>query len=1018
MKASFSGALPARRRKLALWAAAGFLFYTVSGFVLLPPLARVIAEKRLSKQLDRPVTIQKLRLNPYNLSASIRGLLITDKSGAPVVAWDEVYVNFQLASLFTHAWVFKEVSLSRPFVRVQLNKDYTLNVSDIVARLSADITSKSIEPAKPTLWRIDLLRLAGGKVAFTDLTPRMPFQRTVGPLELTVTNFQTDPDHKNVFALSGLSDGGERFSWNGSFYLAPLRSEGEVSVSGFALTTYAPLYQDLFRFQIKDGIIGLHSAYRYERSAAINLLAVTNAMFELKSLEMVEKDTGQPAVKVSNFAVTGGSVDAMARQAEVDTMTVTSGRFVLRRNQDTSVNAVELLKPADSAPPAPGGVLLLLRAMTNLVALLLDSTNLANGAIRELNLTNCALHLEDLVNSEPVRLDLEDIAVQAKNVSNRAGTNMTAKVSLRWDTNGTVRADIKAGLSPSSAEVVLALDELNLLPLAPYLDPYLNILVLGSKLGLAGTVRLKSARDELPEVRFQGNAWLDRFSIAGGTANEGLLQWESARLSGIEANLNPLVVSVTNATLNDVFARLIIETNRTLNLMSALRRGGTNAAATLPATNAVAAAWPRISLASLVLSNANIHFIDRSLRPTVNITLEQLKGNISMLASDDPQQADVQLQGTVDKTARAEITGKINPWDSKQPLDLKVLLQSMDLLPEDPYARKYLGYGLKKGKLSAQLAYQVSERKLKSENHLTLDQLTLGQKVESADATSLPVRLAIALLKDRDGRISMDLPVSGNLDDPQFNLGGVVYRALETVLTRIITSPFSALGSFFGGKGEGLRFQEFQPGSTNLLPAATAKLDALATALYARPDLELEIEGSVDPVADLEALRREKINRQLPLQNWNPAANLFLAATDATITKTAPTRAFREAVSLGKGAATLRSPRAYSPTIPVKYAVTENGLVVKSSNASGDVKGATALMPGPAPAAGSGDPDREHKRLAAVEMAPDALPTLASERAKNVKAYLLRTGKVEPRRITESARGASSSGSRVYVWLQ
>ena len=261
---------------------------------------------------------------------------------------------------------------------------------------------------------------------------------------MTVTNFQTDSDHENAFALSGISDGGEQFSWKGLFYLAPLRSEGEISLDGFALTTYAPLYQDLFRFEIKDGVINLHSTYRYERSAATNLLAVTNTTFGLKSLEMVEKDTGQPAVEVSSFVVTGASVDAMARQAEADTMTVTGGRFVLRRNKDTSVNAIELLKPADAAPPAPGGILLLLRAMTNLVAMLLNTTNLSNGTIRDLNLTNCALHLEDLVNSQPVRLDLEGIAVHGKNISNRAGTNMTADVSLRWDTNGTVRADIKA----------------------------------------------------------------------------------------------------------------------------------------------------------------------------------------------------------------------------------------------------------------------------------------------------------------------------------------------------------------------------------------------------------------------------------------------------------------------------------------------------------------------------------------------------------------------------------------------
>jgi hypothetical protein len=1015
VKSFFSDALLPRRKQLAVWTAAGFLLYTVLGGFLLPPIVRVIAAKQLSKTLDRPVTIQKVRLNPYTLAARIQGLSIQEKDGAPLVSWEEVYVNFQLASLFNHAWVLKEVSFSRPFVRLQINKDYTLNFSDILARLSSPVLPK---PAKRRTWRINWLHLTGAKVFFTDLTPRMQFQRTVGPLELTLLDFRSDSDHKNIFTLSGVSEGGEHFSWNGSFYLAPLRSEGEVSLDGFALTTYAPLYQDLFRFEIKDGVVGVHTTYRYERSAAINLLAVTNTTFALKSLEMVEKSTGLAAVEVSNFVVTGASVDALARQAEADSMTVTGGRFVLRRNKDTSVNAVELLKPADSAPPAPGGILLLLRAMTNLVALLLNTTNLANGTIRDLSFTNCALHLEDLVNSQPVRLDLQEIAIRAKNISNRAGTNMTAEVSLRWDTNGTVRASLRAGLAPPNAEVELALDKLNLLPLAPYLEPYLDIFALGSKLGLAGTIRLRSTKDALPEVRFQGNAWLDGFSLAEGAATEGLLQWNSLRLSGIEASLNPPVICVTNATLDDVFARLIIETNRTINLMSALRWGSTNGKLALPSTNSVAAAPPRISLASLVLSNANVHFIDRSLHPNVNINLEQLGGTLSRLSSDDAQPADIHLQGTVDRTARAEISGKINPWNSLQPLDLTISLQSMDLLPEDPYSSKYLGYRLKTGKLSTQLNYHVAERKLKSENRLTLDQLTLGPKVESADATTLPVRLAIALLKDRDGRIVLDLPVNGSLDDPQFNLAGVVYQALETVLSRIVTSPFSALGALFGGKGEELNFQEFQPGSTNLLPAAIAKLDTLAKGLYERPELQLEIEGSADLVTDLEALRREKLSQQMLQQKWNAAANLFPVATNAAHTETTPARIFRKAVSLEKGAAGLTSPMPYSSTIPVKAAVTENGPVKNSLKAFADDKGSTALMLIYAPAVGAGDPDPEGERLAAVEISPNALPTLASERARNVRAYLLQTKKVESKRITESARGVGSKGSRVYVWLQ
>ena len=207
-----------------MWTIAGCLFYTVLGFLILPPIVRMIAVKQLSTQLDRPVTIQQVRLNPYRLSATIRGLLIQDKDGAPLVSWDEAYVNFQLASLFTHAWVFKEVSLSQPFLRVRVNKDCTLNFSEIVARLTPTIPSPSSETGKRSLWRINRLRLTGAKASFIDLTPRVPFERTIGPMEMTLLDFRTDSGNKNLYTFTGITDGGEQLSWKGFFSLDPFRS--------------------------------------------------------------------------------------------------------------------------------------------------------------------------------------------------------------------------------------------------------------------------------------------------------------------------------------------------------------------------------------------------------------------------------------------------------------------------------------------------------------------------------------------------------------------------------------------------------------------------------------------------------------------------------------------------------------------------------------------------------------------------------------------------------------------------
>ena len=1003
------------QRRLALGTAAAFLFYTVFGFFLLPPIVRVVTVRQLAEALDRPVSIAGVGLNPYTFAVTIHGLLVKDKDGTPLVSWNSAYVNFQLASLLGHSWVFKEVKLSEPWVRARMNKDYTLNFSDIVARLSPTIPRESSDSSPRPSWRIKRLRLTGAKASFTDLTPRMPFERTIGPLELTLLDFRTDSSNKNFYAFSGITDGGEHFSWRGFFYVDPLRSEGVFSLRGVSLVKYAPLYQDLVRFEIQDGIIDLASSYRYERSAATHLLALTNTTFALKALKVAEKATGQTVAEASSLMVSGGSVDAVARRAEAESVAIAGGRFCLRRNKDTSVNAIELAKPAEASPGTPGGILLLLRAMTNVVAMLLNSTNLSTGAIGALSLTNCALHLEDLVNAQPVRLDLDGIAVQARNLSNRAGTNMTAELSLRWDTNGTVRAGIKAGLFPPRAEVTLALENLNLRPLAPYLEPRLDILVLGGKLGLAGTVRLRNDPGQLAEAGFEGEVRLDEFSTAKGAASEELLRWNSLRLSGIEAGLNPPVVSVAKAALEDVVARLIIETNRTINLPSAMRQGGTNTAAAPPSTNAAVGLRPKVSLASLVVSNASVHFIDRSLQPHVNINLDQLSGTLSGLSSDNAERAELHLLGAVDKTARAEITGKIGPWNSKQPLDLKISLQNMDLLPEDSYSGKYLGYRLNKGKLSAVLSYQVAERKLKSENHITLDQFTLGAGVESPDATRLPVRLAIALLKDRDGKIVLELPINGSLDDPQFNLGTVVYHAFEAVVTRIVTSPFSALGALFGGKGEELSFQDFEPGMANLLPAAMAKLDLLATALEERPELRLEIEGSTDGRTDLEALRHGKLNQRSPGQSWSPL--LSTGGSGACRVEAAPAAIPRKTFSFEKGAFALSSRVMSSSFFETKSRTQESPFPHGATKAFTDEKGAAALMLvlGPPEAATSWNGDAQ--LLEDVQLASGALRALAAERAEHVRAYLIQSGKVAAARVTESARGPGSKGSRVYVRL-
>lgn len=1053
--------LPPRRRKLVLWAVGLFVAYTIIGFFILPPIIRAVAAKQISKQLDRDVAIQKVRLNPFVFSTTIRGLVIKDRDGEPFVSWDEVYVNFQLSSFLGRPWVFREIRTAKPFLRVQMNKDYTFNFSDIVTKFSTNVTTEPKVPSKPLAVRVDKLSIQGASASLTDLTPRTPFKRIVGPLDVTLENFRTDPSNRNPYSFTGTTDAGEEFSWSGHFYLDPIRSEGEFSLRNLTLHKYAPLYQDFVRFQIRNGVVDVGSAYRFELSASNKVAIATNSSFRLRSFELAEAGSDVNLAELPDFSVTGASLDAIGRRAEVRAIAGTGGKLTIRRDKQSAINLVELSKPAaDGTNATSGGIMFLLQSVTNAVAMLLDSTNQWAATIHLVNVTNCALKLEDLANARPVHLQLDDISVSAKHISNLPGSNLTAAVSLRWNTNGVIRTAMEASFVPPTADIQIALEKLELRALDPYLEPKLNVFLLDSKLSMNGDLRLRTRDNSLPDVTFAGDVRLDDFAAVDGAFAEDLLKWGSVRISGIDANLNPPTVAIREIAADDVYARLVIETNRTINLMTALRMEQTNAPQAAPGpqpaakakTKGLAAAeasiaaatnmlseLPKISVAAVVVSNAQVRFTDRSMVPGVNMTIAHAGGTITGLSSFEMQRADVNLHASVDNVGPVEITGGINPFRQDVTNTIRISVKNVDLTPASPYVGRFAGYRLAKGKLGMDLDYSIRGRELKSGNIIVLDQFTFGEKVDSPDATKLPVRLAIAILKDRHGKIQLDVPIEGSLDDPELKLNKVIVRTILNVLTKVATSPFSMLGAVFGGGGEELSYQDFTPGRAELQQANRGKLDSLLKGLYERPALQLDIEGSVDPEADLEGLRRAAVEKRMRTVKWMSLSRTEQAATRPEQITLAPQereellrRVFAEALAKGELAMVLSRTNQSGPASNAVPAVSLTAARALAGIGASGEKGAATLMrlgsesaapatSGTAATKSSAEQTMEQLLAAAMTVGDSDFQALAAARARAVREYLVASGQVEPERIflvEQQPGGVKTAGAKAYLQLK
>lgn len=739
--------------------------------------------------------------------------------------------------------------------------------------------------------------------------------------------------------------------------------------------------------------------------------------------------TKQLAVRIDQIEVSGAVLSVKR-----DTPTIVAGAV-----------PVAAPKPAKSTNTTDA-ILLLLQSVTNSVASLSKITNSFAASIGSLSLSNCAVKLEDLANSRPARLVIDQIMVNGTNLSNLPLTNMTAAVSLRWNTNGNLHTEILASLSPPSVDMHLAFSDIDLHPLDPYLDSQLSVFIIGSKLGMNGNIRFRSPPGSLPDVTFTGETWLNDFNTVDGVLNEPLLKWDSVHISGIDANLNPPVVGINNIAVDKAYANLAIETNRAINVLAALHipnpltnttteakvddsksKKSLVAGDRIVSTNALASLPIRkLTVKTITITNTSANFSDRSITPSVNMSIQQISGTIAGISSEELQHADVDLHAKVDNVGPVAITGVINPFSKDQTNEIKIAVNDVDLTGVSPYAGKFAGYRIAKGKLNVALAYHLHGRNLKSENVITLDQFTFGEKVNSPDATHLPVRLGIAILKDRSGKIVLDVPIEGSLDDPQFRLHKVISRAVWNIVEKAITSPFAVLGSLFGSKNQDISYQDFPAGSAELTPTTKEKLDVLVKALYERPGLQMEITGSVDTNADITALRARFLDKQLRAQKWQALRKSDRdAITPDQVTIAPEERAdlvqklYADYLSKGLIVTNASTPAPPLPTQPpVSRKTTERGAT--QLMAKDTAPAPVAQSAGAAASTTTTDP-YELALLNSVSVADQDFQGLAAERAKAVREYIFQSGKVEGERLflTEAKPGSlKTEGSRVYLQLQ
>lgn len=965
--------------KTARWAlilAVCIGLYAAIGFLVVPPVLRTKLESLLSEQVGHPVTVKEVHFNPFALSLTVLDFAIVEHDGTPLLGFEQLYVNLETASVINHAATFSIIHIQYPYAVVKIRKDGTLNLSELHPtghepdRPQPTSGPKDAEGDALPAVIIETLHVDRGIVEFHDATKPTLFTTEIVPITFALRNFTTrleglDSHELNLTAEVGPGEGVE---WRGSLYLQPLRSEGTIRLTGMRTRTMWEYIQDLVNFEITDGIVDITASYQVRANSGNVQASVNHAAVQLTHFALGEKGAGETLISIPEFSIDDIEADLAARQVRIAELQSRDGRVVGWLDKEGRPNFQSLFA-SDEAKPESVGEKPPPQAQETVEA----SPWLIN--LDTVYIENYGITFEDRQSTTPVRLVLNPLNINLANVSSQLDSKVDLKLSVRVNDGGTVKASGGFTAQPATAELDLEATTISLAPFQPYIDPIAQLRLEKGSLGLTGHVSYDAKDEKKPQIRYVGNVHLTDLLTRDTLLNKDFLKWRELALNGVDVEVEPTKVKVSEIVLRQPYLRFIIGPDRTTNIQQILAKPGSSEKATdhnisrKPSAKSASQPAVPIQIGAIRFVDGSAHFADFSLKPVIDTGIFALNGSIKGLSSKELARADVALNGKVDKYAPLSIKGKINPLTSNAFTDLAVSFKNVELTTVSPYSTKFAGYPIKKGKVSIDLRYKLSKKILEAENKVVIQQLTLGDKIESPDATSLPVKLAIALLKDRNGVIDIDLPVRGDLNDPDFKYGKVLLGVLVNLITKAVTAPFNLIAGLVGGSDQELNAVEFPVGKEAITPASTERLSSLAKALKERPGLQLEITGSVDVEADRAALAEVKLHHKL-------------ASFEAARTGTDGTAgALRDFTTL---------PEPQQAEIVQAYYVKQFGKLPEPSEPMTGQADKLVSVP---------IQTLKERLLETIEIDEGQLRQLGQERAKQIRDYLVTEGGIAPERI-------------------
>ena len=837
-------------KTISFWVVVLSLLYSTLGFFAVPYFIKKELNKIASDHLNSQLTVADINFNPYTISLDITELKLSDKDNKQWFSADKVHTNLHLwVSLFKNL-SFAKVHVQKPYFYIKTEKSNGSIQLKYPQLTSVTDSGQTSEQASELILDIDDIDINNGSITYDDDSRDKHINLDIQEIIFHHQKFTT-ADNDSEFDLSFITENNEETRLSGKFNFSKLNLTAIWSLKNWSTDTLFNFISDkdnkFLGFQNKSGQLDANGSLNVTGlkdslpNILINALQLTNFSTNTSSNQ-------QPIIALPQLHLSQAEIDLNKQAIIIDSIDSEKAEITMGITEDYSLLIQDFEQTTNQ---------------TN------DSTEQGwDYHIKNIKLKSSLLHLsKELKNKNHVN-NLNFNSINILNFSNDKQQKSDIDVSLNADDEGQIDILTQLRMTPFELNSQITFNDTNIAKWQAWLPADINLTIDRGLLSLQQNLVFTD-----DNFISEGHFVFNNINLLDNNKQQ-LLSINSLDLSESHIDSSKKKISLNNIILDQAQGILSVSDTQQLNVDDII--SSKQAAKKATEQNIKDQDWI-VEIKQVELINSQTKFIDQSIKPTYHTELSKLNGSIKGLSSNNLSKADVELSGILDTYAKININGQINPLADDAYTDLSINIENLSLQNFNSYSARFLGFPITRGKADFELNYKLKQNLLQGINNLTFKQLQFGDKNHSNEAINLPLKLAVNLLTDGKGIMKINLPVSGNIDDPEFSYGGIVFKALFKLITGIVASPFKLLGKLIpGGADLDLSGIQFNAGSAILSSGEDAKLKAMQQIIKQRPAIILELTGVTNTINDSKALQRQLLLKSLNLSEQINFSNVTI----------------------------------------------------------------------------------------------------------------------------------------------